>query len=113
MPIISRKSNWRTPLATPIFITAGIERNGQRVFFTIADRGPGLPPGDEERVFEKFYRGNTTGPGGAGLGLAICRGIVLAHGGRIWAENRPEGGVAFRFTLPIVGSSQKPETAHA
>ena len=70
----------------------------------VADRGPGLPPGDENRVFDKFYRGSGSTSRGAGLGLAICRGIVEAHGGRIWAENRPEGGVTFRFALPLTGT---------
>ena len=60
-------------------------------------------PGDESRIFEKFYRGAAPDARGAGLGLAICRGIVEAHGGRIWAENRPDGGAAFRFFLPIEG----------
>jgi two-component system sensor histidine kinase KdpD len=68
----------------------------------VADRGPGLPASDLERVFDKFYRTpDTTGRPGAGLGLAICRGIVELHGGKIWAENRPGGGAAFRFTLPL------------
>jgi K+-sensing histidine kinase KdpD len=67
----------------------------------VSDRGSGLAPGDEERVFEKFYRGGGQRIRGAGLGLAICRGIIEAHGGRIWVENRPGGGAAFRFTLPI------------
>lgn len=67
----------------------------------IADHGPGLPPGEEDRVFEKFYRGQPAGDRGAGLGLAICKGIVHAHGGHIWAHNLPEGGVAFLFTLPV------------
>jgi two-component system sensor histidine kinase KdpD len=68
----------------------------------VADRGPGLPAGEEERIFEKFVRGAGTGRG-VGLGLAICRAIVAAHGGRIWAENRTGGGAAFRFTLPLGG----------
>jgi two-component system sensor histidine kinase KdpD len=68
----------------------------------VADRGPGLPPGDTEQVVEKFYHGRSLdGAVSVGLGLAICRGIVEAHGGRIWAENRPGGGAVFRFTLPI------------
>ena len=66
---------------------------------TVADRGPGLRPGEAERVFEKFYHGE--GAHGAGLGLAICRAIVSAHGGRIWAENRAGGGAAFHFTVPL------------
>jgi two-component system, OmpR family, sensor histidine kinase KdpD len=67
----------------------------------IADRGPGLPPGQEDKVFEKFFRGQAPPGRGAGLGLAICYGIVKAHDGRIWAQNLPEGGVAFLFTLPL------------
>jgi two-component system sensor histidine kinase KdpD len=71
----------------------------------IADRGPGIPEDLVGKVFEKFYRlPREPGGGGAGLGLAICRGIVEAHGGRVWAENRDGGGTVFRFTLPIEGS---------
>ena len=57
------------------------------------------PAGDEERVFDKFFRSGAA-PRGAGLGLTIARGIIEAHGGRIWAHNRPEGGAAFFFWLP-------------
>jgi two-component system sensor histidine kinase KdpD len=66
----------------------------------VADEGPGLPPGAEERVFEKFYRAESA-PRGFGLGLPICRAIVAAHGGRIWAERREGRGTRFRFTLPL------------
>ncbi|HMV33815.1 MAG TPA: ATP-binding protein, partial [Gemmatimonadales bacterium] len=60
-------------------------------------------------IFEKFRRGADAEPGkGVGLGLTISRGIILAHGGRLWAENRPEGGAAFRFTLPITGPAPRP-----
>jgi two-component system, OmpR family, sensor histidine kinase KdpD len=71
------------------------------VVVSVADRGPGIPPGYETRIFDKFYRGTADGsPGGVGLGLAICRAIVRAHGGRIWAENRAQGGAIFKLTLP-------------
>jgi two-component system sensor histidine kinase KdpD len=74
----------------------------QAVTVEVADRGPGIPSGEESRIFEKFYRTREQAPGGgAGLGLTISRGIVTAHGGRIWAENRPGGGAVFRFTLPL------------
>ncbi len=69
---------------------------------TVADRGPGLPPGEEAQVFEKFYRGEGSHrSGGVGLGLAICKGIVEAHGGRIRAMNRPGGGAILWFALPL------------
>ena len=71
------------------------------VVVSIADRGPGVPAAERERIFEKFYRIGSGG--GIGLGLAICRGIIQAHGGRIWTEDRPGGGAVFRFTLPIDG----------
>lgn len=65
---------------------------------SVADRGPGLKPEDLGRVFEKFYRASAAP--GAGLGLAICKAVVEAHGGTIIAENRPGGGAVFRLTLP-------------
>ncbi len=78
-----------------------VSATDQSVTVEVADHGPGLPKGHEARVFEKFYRAASDGRQGAGLGLAICRGVVAAHGGRIWAHNLPEGGVAFLFTLPL------------
>jgi two-component system sensor histidine kinase KdpD len=66
------------------------------------DDGPGLPPGDPARLFDKFQRGDGEGViAGVGLGLAICRAIAQAHGGNISAAARPEGGARFEFTLPI------------
>ena len=91
-----------TPAESPITLIA--TATDRAVTVEVADRGPGLPPGEEDRVFEKFYRGQPTSGRGVGLGLAICQGIVRAHGGRIWAQNLPEGGVAFLFTLPITGT---------
>src|SRR5690349_19961017 len=93
-----------TPAGTPIEIAATSVDGAVRV--DVADRGPGLPLGDEDRIFEKFYRAPapaTTATSGVGLGLTICRGIITAHGGRIWAENRPGGGAVFHFTLPLEG----------
>jgi len=90
-----------TPAGTAVHIAAA--REGDRVLVEVLDDGPGLAPGIEGRVFDRFFRGPGVPPGGSGLGLAICRGIVVAHGGTIAAANRPEGGAAFRFTLPIDG----------
>lgn len=70
----------------------------------VADEGPGIPPAEMERVFERFYRGAPGRQGdvpGTGLGLALCRAIVQAHGGRIWAENRPAGGARVVVRLPL------------
>jgi len=92
-----------TPPGTPITLSAQARERELEV--TVADRGPGLTPGDEKRVFEKFYRGRAEGSqSGVGLGLTICRAIVEAHGGRIWTERNPEGGAVFRFALPLEGT---------
>jgi two-component system sensor histidine kinase KdpD len=70
----------------------------------VSDSGPGLPRGHEQLVFEKFHRASTDGgKGGVGLGLAICRAIVSAHGGKISVRTRDSSGASFRFTLPIEG----------
>ncbi|HKA23471.1 MAG TPA: sensor histidine kinase KdpD [Candidatus Eisenbacteria bacterium] len=111
-----------TPSGSPIQIDA--RREDKSVVIEVADRGPGLTPGDEERIFEKFYRGKPGAvaagrPGGAagvGLGLAICRAIVVAHGGSIRAANRPGGGTVFEITLPLeaeppVVPPEEPEAA--
>ena len=97
-----------TPVGSPIDISAHI--TDHEVLVQIADRGPGIPPGDEERVFDKFYRVRPDG-GGVGLGLTVCRGALQAHGGRIWAQNREGGGAIFEFTLPLEGTPPqvKPE----
>lgn len=88
--------------ARAVRIAAGLSDGALMV--EVADEGPGLPPGTEGQVFEKFYRGPSRRRG-FGLGLAICRAIVTAHGGRIWAETRRPHGSLFRFTLPIGGAA--------
>jgi two-component system sensor histidine kinase KdpD len=88
-----------TPDGMPLEI--GAEAGARDVSFWVADRGAGLPAGKEDMLFEKFYRGAKEGAqSGVGLGLTICRAIVEAHGGAIFAENRPDGGAVFRFTIP-------------
>jgi two-component system sensor histidine kinase KdpD len=91
-----------TPSDSPIEISVNVE--GEQMVISVADRGPGIPHSDLEHVFDKFYRvmGSTTqGTTGSGLGLAVSKGLVEAHGGHIWAENREGGGAIFRFTLPL------------
>jgi two-component system, OmpR family, sensor histidine kinase KdpD len=86
----------------PLEIRASLALDEVRV--EVADRGPGIPAGEEERVFEKFHRAaREASQSGVGLGLTICRAIMAAHGGRIWAQNREGGGASFCFVLPIVG----------
>lgn len=89
-----------TPPGTAVTVRAW--QDGAKLWVEVADRGPGLPPGEEERIFEKFHRYARQGDAeGAGLGLAICRGIVMAHGGVITAHNLPAGGASFRFSMPL------------
>jgi two-component system sensor histidine kinase KdpD len=89
-----------TPPGSTVTISA--EQRGGDLRVTVADDGPGLPPGREEAVFQKFTRGEReSATPGVGLGLAICRAIVEAHGGKIAGENQPGGGARFVFTLPL------------
>jgi two-component system sensor histidine kinase KdpD len=88
-----------TPPSSPIRIAAGLSRGNLEV--AIEDRGPGLPAGKEQAIFDKFTRGRSESAiPGVGLGLAICRAIVTAHGGTIRGENGEGGGARFVFTLP-------------
>jgi two-component system sensor histidine kinase KdpD len=82
--------------------------NDKTCIVEVSDTGPGLAKGEEERIFEKFYRGIRSEQGaggrhGAGLGLAICRAVVEAHGGTIRAENQPRGGARFEIIIPLEG----------
>ena len=80
------------------------------VQLSVSDTGPGIPEAQLARVFDRYWRGDGTGPG-AGLGLFIAKGIVEAHGGRIWVESTPGAGSAFHFTLPFVRATPR-STAH-
>jgi two-component system sensor histidine kinase KdpD len=96
-----------TPPGSPLEIAAFEE--DRAVIIEVRDRGPGVPPGEEERIFEKFYRGHSEKMSGkvrgAGLGLPICRAIVQAHRGTIQALPRPSGGTIFRISLPSESKS--------
>lgn len=85
---VGRRSNDRTEVSA--------------ITVSVADQGVGIPEDELETVFDKFVQSSKTksGGGGTGLGLAICREIISGHGGRIWAENHPEGGALFAFVIP-------------
>jgi signal transduction histidine kinase len=96
-----------TPSDGSVLVRA--RRGIQELEVSVEDTGVGLTDEAQQRAFERFWRGDASrSSGSAGLGLAIARGFVEAHGGRIWAENRPEGGARFAFTLPIVESLALP-----
>jgi PAS domain S-box-containing protein len=88
-----------TPTGSKIYLGARQENN--LVMMWVQDTGPGIPPEERERIFDKFTRlHGSGGPKGLGLGLAFCRLAVEAHGGQIWVEDGPEIGACFKFTLP-------------
>lgn len=90
-----------TPPGTDIVVSARVK--GAEAEVEVADSGPGVPMDAVSRLFTPFYtvRSRDEASRGSGLGLAIAKGLVEAHGGRIWAENRREGGARFVFTLPL------------
>jgi two-component system sensor histidine kinase KdpD len=94
-------------------IEVSVARDDVTLVFSIADHGPGLVPGEENKIFEKFYRGPGTPAGGLGLGLSIARQLVEAHSGQIVAQNRTEGGARFSIRLPIGEPMQLPAEATA
>ncbi|WAS91889.1 sensor histidine kinase [Nannocystis punicea] len=93
-----------TPPGSAIDVSARVE--AASVVVEVADRGAGIPAGQEDRLFEKYFRVDGARQGGFGLGLAICRAIAVAHGGTVTAANRPQGGAIFRVTLPVGEETQ-------
>jgi PAS domain S-box-containing protein len=87
-----------TPERGAIHVEA--RQRDHEVFFSVRDSGPGIPEADLKNVFTPYWQAKKTAHMGAGLGLAIVRGIVEAHGGKVWAENAPGGGAMFTFTVP-------------
>ncbi|HOD14225.1 MAG TPA: sensor histidine kinase KdpD [Spirochaetota bacterium] len=94
-----------TPPGSEIRLTAS--RTEDVAVIAVQDTGPGLDPADIPLIFDKFHRGSKTSPGGTGIGLSICRGIVEVHGGSIRAGNRREGGAEFIITLPLQPASDR------
>ena len=89
-----------SPADEPILVRAQVTGDGLHI--SVTDRGPGLDPGELEHLFERFYRGRAARQAtfGTGMGLSITRGLLNAAGGRIWAENEPEGGACFSLVVP-------------
>lgn len=95
-----------TPPHTHIEVVASLQ--DRQIEIQVMDDGPGIPKGSEQQIFAKFYRGHAEGVvKGTGLGLTICSAIIEAHGGRIWVENRPEGGANFLLVLPLKAVSDE------
>lgn len=93
----------------PVEVT--IERGRRHVYVHVRDHGPGIPPGQHRRVFDRFYRvRRDTDTRGSGIGLSLVKRIVEGHGGRAWAENAPGGGAVVSFSLPLRGVSLLPRT---
>ena len=93
--------NGNAPADRQIVVSTELS-DGAGVRFSVSDRGSGLPAGELEQVFEPFFTSKTHG---LGLGLSVCRSIVTAHGGKLWAANNPERGATFHFTLPLHNGS--------
>jgi two-component system sensor histidine kinase KdpD len=88
-----------TPPGTRVEVKASVV-DGE-LALSVADRGPGLPPDSLAQLFNKFYRAPGSPAGGTGLGLSIVKGFIEAHGGRVAAQNRPDGGAEFTIYLPV------------
>lgn len=97
-----------SPEDEPVEVGGRVSDDGSLVAVWVDDRGPGIPPGEAERIFDRFHRATAraraAGPQGTGLGLSIARALVEAHGGRLWAEGRPGGGSRFTATWPVAAT---------
>jgi signal transduction histidine kinase len=85
-----------------------VNRQGEQIVFRVSDDGPGIPEDESQRIFESFYQVNASLArisSGAGLGLAICQGLVRAHGGEIWLEKQKKGA-RLAFSIPLIHSQQ-------
>ena len=103
-----------TPAGTPIHVRLAAEEG--EVVLEVADEGPGVPPEEADRIFERFYRtdrSRTRSQGGVGLGLAIVRSVAEAHGGAVGYRPGPGGGSIFRVVLPLANANARPEQAAA
>jgi signal transduction histidine kinase len=86
-------------------ITPGLDRCKDEVLISVRDTGPGIHEADRAHIFERYWQAQPTAKRSAGLGLFITKGIVEAHGGKIWIESEPGAGSTFRFTVPNVATT--------
>ncbi|MCI0709624.1 MAG: sensor histidine kinase KdpD [Chloroflexi bacterium] len=107
--LLDNACNYTAP-GTEVIVEAFMAKDSLHI--VISDTGPGIPPDDLERIFNKFYRVPGTATGGTGLGLSICRGLVEAHGGKLTAQNIPEGGLRFVVQLPLDAPPPPVQEAH-
>lgn len=108
-----RNSATYAPKGTEINISASVRSNSVQI--NVNDQGPGIPPSERKRVFQAFRRGISEETGsakGAGLGLAICKGLVEAHGGRIWIRKKTSPGTTVSFTVPLVPKQPGDKIGH-
>jgi two-component system sensor histidine kinase KdpD len=105
--LIGNAVKYSTPGST---IAISATQTESTVTVRVRDQGPGVPQNELESIFERFYRGSRTqdSVAGTGMGLSVARDIIKAHQGRLWAENLPEGGAQFSFSLPIFSEDGKP-----
>jgi len=104
-----RNSSAYAPKGTEIDISASVR--GGFLQLNVSDQGPGIPPAEHKKVFKAFRRGSHVEDGsaqGAGLGLAICKGLIEAHGGRIWIKRKNTPGTTISFTIPIAAAKNAP-----
>jgi signal transduction histidine kinase len=99
-----------SPSGSAITIEAGVTGDGLRI--RVSDRGPGLDPTDVPHIFDRFYRGSaaSTRSSGSGMGLWIVRRLLAVESGRVWAENRPDGGTHFTIVIPVLHKDAAVET---
>ena len=101
-----------TPVESPIEISVSRRSQPERASFAIVDHGEGIPPQIREKIFQRFWRADTSRAretGGSGLGLAIVASIVAAHNGTVDVVETPGGGATFRVNLPLADSASAPK----
>jgi signal transduction histidine kinase len=99
-----------SPPSEPIKVQ--VHADGRSIVVSVRDRGPGVAPEEAERIFDPFYRSeSSSGVKGMGIGLAVCKRLLEAYGGRVWLAQREGGGSDFSFNLPLATEPQVPEVS--